>query len=75
MCSLLDMDKITPLHHLKGGLFENFVILELIKHRWNQLKKHNLYFWRDSYGHEVDLIFEQSESLRPIEIKANQTKQ
>ena len=73
VCSLLDIDNITPLHPFKGALFENFIILELIKYRWNQLKKHNLYFWRDSHGHEVDLIFEQYDVLRPIEIKASQT--
>jgi predicted AAA+ superfamily ATPase len=73
VCSLLDIHKITPLHPLKGPLFENFVVIELVKYRWNELKRHNLYFWRDSHGHEVDLIFEQADNLRSIEIKANQT--
>ena len=32
-----------------------------------------LYFWRDSHGHEIDLIIENGEVLFPIEIKSGQT--
>ncbi|USO02680.1 MAG: ATP-binding protein [Alphaproteobacteria bacterium] len=71
--ALLDVEEITPEHNLKGRLFENFVVTELIKTRWNQLKTHNLYFWRDSAGHEVDVVFEAGDELVPIEIKASQT--
>lgn len=31
------------------------------------------YFWRDSQGHEVDLLIENGEKLFPIEIKSGQT--
>lgn len=72
-CFLLGIDKVIYTHHMKGALFENFVILELIKQRWNQGKKHNLYFWRDNHGHEVDVLFEKGEKIVPIEIKATQT--
>ena len=58
---------------LRGNLIENFVILELIKHRLNQGKDHHLYFYRDTAGHEVDVLFQKGSSLIPIEIKAAQT--
>ena len=32
-----------------------------------------LYFWRDSQGHEVDLMIEDGEDLFPVEIKSGQT--
>lgn len=60
-------------HYAKGGLFENFIISELIKSRLNQGKDPNLYFWRDNHGHEVDVIFESAEKLVPIEIKSGKT--
>ena len=32
-----------------------------------------VYFWRDSQGHEVDLLFEKDNELVPVEIKSGQT--
>lgn len=61
------------LHHAKGALFENFVITELIKQRWNQGQNHNLYFWRDHHGHEIDVLVTDGDRIIPVEIKAGQT--
>jgi predicted AAA+ superfamily ATPase len=58
---------------LKGYLVENLVLLELIKSRLNQGLDPHLYYFRDSHGHEVDLIFQSGSQLVPIEIKAGQT--
>lgn len=43
---LLDIDTVSQLQHdpLRGGLFENLIILELMKYRLNQGKRANLYF-------------------------------
>lgn len=48
-CTLLGLEKATQLqtHYLKGALFENLVILEILKKRLNQGLPPNLYFWRD----------------------------
>ncbi|MCX6130402.1 MAG: ATP-binding protein [Proteobacteria bacterium] len=54
---------------LRGSLFENFVVAELLKYRWNRGKEHQLFFFRDNHGLEVDLIFQQGHHLKPIEIK------
>lgn len=59
--------------HLRGALFENLIISESLKARYNQALTTNLYFWRDRDGHEVDLIIDQGDNLRPVEIKSGTT--
>jgi hypothetical protein len=61
------------IHSARGALFENFVVSELIKHRYNQGLPSNLYFWRNNTGDEVDVVIEQGEKLLPLEIKSGQT--
>ncbi len=60
-------------HPLRGALFENWVVTELLKHRFNQGLPSDLYFWRDQSGTEVDVLIERSDGLLPIEIKSGQT--
>jgi predicted AAA+ superfamily ATPase len=57
----------------KGPLFENLIVVDFIKNRFNQAKSNNLYFWRDSMGNELDILIEVGNSLIPIEIKSGQT--
>ena len=59
-----------PLH---GNLFENMVVADALKHRLNSGADPNLYFWRDSNGNEVDLIWDYNRELVPIEIKSAMT--
>ena len=74
-CSLLRIDSETQLttHYLKGALFENLILTEFLKRRYNQGKAPNLYFWRDHRGMEIDLIIENSDGLVPVEIKSAKT--
>jgi uncharacterized protein len=58
---------------LKGGLFENFVVMELLKKRFNSLKDCNLYFYRDKYINEVDVLLKFAHQFKLIEIKSAQT--
>ena len=58
---------------LRGNLFENLVVMEALKHRYNLGRKSNLHFYRDAKGNEVDLILEIGPDLFPIEIKAGET--
>lgn len=58
---------------LLGGLFENMVILDTLKMRFNLGLPSNLYYYRDNHGNEVDLILESNRQLIPIEIKAAMT--
>ena len=61
------------LHPFKGNLFENMVVVELLKQRLNKGKANNLYFWRNSRGNEVDIVIDNFEELIPIEIKSGKT--
>lgn len=61
------------IHSSRGALFENLVVSELLKQRYNQGLASNLYFWRNNTGDEVDVVIEQGEKLMPIEIKSGQT--
>jgi len=60
-------------HPLKGNLFENLIIMEALKHRFNSGKKSNFTFFRDSSGMEVDLIIGEGREMLPIEIKSGET--
>ncbi|MBK8803709.1 MAG: DUF4143 domain-containing protein, partial [Fibrobacteres bacterium] len=60
-------------HYLRGGLFENYAIVELLKNRTNLGQNPSHWFWRDSTGHEVDLVSEEAGKLRALEIKGSAT--
>ncbi len=59
-------------HYLKGNLFENLVITEILKNRFNNARPANLYFYRDNNKNEVDCIIEDSD-IKAIEIKSSGT--
>ncbi|MCZ0945642.1 MAG: ATP-binding protein [Gammaproteobacteria bacterium] len=60
-------------HPLRGALFENHVINEVLKHDLNRNRTAQLQFFRDSNGNEVDLLYGRGPNLVPIEIKSGQT--
>jgi len=62
-----------PTHPLLGALFESFVIGELAKIRYNSIKALDLYYWRDSAGHELDCLIDRGTMQIPVEIKAGKT--
>jgi hypothetical protein len=74
-CTLNGLQRAEQLvtHPLRGALFETWVISELMKNRFNQGLLSNLYFWRDSQGHEVDVLVDQGDQLIPVEVKAGET--
>ena len=61
------------IHFQRGALFENFVINELMKYRYNSAQRDDLYYWRDKHGKEIDCIIDRGEKLIPIEIKSGKT--
>jgi predicted AAA+ superfamily ATPase len=60
-------------HSALGGLFENYCIMEILKHIKNYNTDAKLFYFRDSNGNEVDLLLSKGETLIPIEIKAAAT--
>lgn len=75
MCFLLGIETVEHLetHPLRGAIFENMVVSEMIKRKYHNGQKPNFYFYRDKSQKEVDLIEEVSfEKLRAYEIKSAQ---
>lgn len=58
---------------LRGNLFENMVMIEALKYRFNRGLRSNLSFYRDSTGNEVDMLCEFGQDVFPVEIKAGAT--
>ncbi len=75
LCFLLNIQEVEQLktHYLRGGIFESFVISEIMKSRLNENKEPLIYFWRDHQGHEVDCVLEGLQTFMPIEIKSSKT--
>jgi predicted AAA+ superfamily ATPase len=67
-----DADKVLT-HSFKGSLFENMVIAEYVKLNAHYAQDREFWFWRDSNGHEVDLIIEDFDGLSIVEIKSTTT--
>lgn len=74
-CSLLGIRQTLELtnSHFKGALFENYVVAELLKLKFNSGSSTNLYYWRDNKGVEVDVLLDNGKKVTPIEIKSAQT--
>ena len=56
---------------LRGAIFENYCVMEAVKQRHNEALTENLYFYRNKYGTEINLIFEKNRMLIPYEIKSS----
>lgn len=72
LLNIYDEDQLS-IHPARGPLFENWVLSECLKKRFNKGQESNLYFWRDNTGNEVDLIIDQGDKLIPVEVKSGQT--
>lgn len=75
LCFLLKINNADQLltHPVKGSLFENMMIAEYVKRMYHKNKIQDVWFWRDSEGHEVDMIIQEGQKLNLIEFKATQT--
>ena len=60
-------------HPLRGLLFENLAVLEVLKTFHNAGEHPDLHFYRDSAGNEVDLVLEYGAAMALVEIKSAQT--
>ena len=61
------------IHPSRPALFENLVIAEELKRRFNLGLPSNLFFWRDNMGVEIDLVIDCGRTLQPVEIKSGST--
>ena len=54
---------------LAGHIFENYVVMEIIKTYNNCAKECLLWYYRDRDNKEVDMVFEGDGQVHPLEIK------
>lgn len=75
LCNLLNIENTQQLavHPLRGAIFENMVITEMLKDRFNEAKRTNLTFYRENSGREVDVVQEEGQTLALSEIKSAST--
>ena len=75
LCYLLGIRNADELlsHSMRGAIFESFIVSEITKACFNTGVEPPIYYWRDSTGHEIDLIIEKREKLLPVEIKSGCT--
>jgi predicted AAA+ superfamily ATPase len=75
LCQLLGIRNHTALqkHNAYGALFENWIVSEIKKNRFNMLQHDELFYFRDSTGNEVDLICKNENAPLAIEIKSGKS--
>ena len=71
-CFLLGIEneEVLKSHQMRGPLFENLAVCELLKRKYNEGKEPRLYFYREKSGLEVDVVAEEDGGLHLYEIKA-----
>jgi|SRR3989339_169855 len=75
LCFLLgirSVDELTRSTYL-GNVFENWILLELMKSDETEINNGNFWYWRTVNNTEVDLIYDNKGRLTPMEIKLSQT--
>jgi hypothetical protein len=58
---------------LRGNLYENLVIADIVKSALNRGIRPELYFFRDSHGNEIDLLVREKGVITPVEVKSAAT--
>ena len=71
VCYLLGIETAQQLEHhpLRGAIFENMVVCELLKGRYNKGLEKNIMFYRDKTC-EVDILQEEAGHLHAYEVKS-----
>ena len=74
-CYLLDIETPQQLDRdkMRGAIFENMIVMEAIKHRYNMGLEGGVFFYRASNQNEVDLLIKQEGELTAIEVKSSMT--
>ena len=74
-CFLLDIESPRQLERdkMRGAIFENYVVMEIIKHRYNRGLLDGVYFYRDSNQNEVDILLKEEGEITAIEVKSSMT--
>lgn len=75
LCYLLGVKRAEDLliHPLKGNLFENMMIAEYVKRMNHSNILHDIWFWRDVAGNEIDMLYLDNDKFHLFEIKSSET--
>lgn len=75
VCALIGIREPEQLRHhpLRGAIFENWVITEVLKARMHRGLSPELYFYRDRKRLEIDLIVDRGDALLAVETKSGAT--
>jgi hypothetical protein len=58
---------------LRGGLYENFVLVELLKEAQSRNLPAEFRFFRSKAGEEVDIVIDLGDRIVPVEVKSSTT--
>ena len=74
-CSLLGIRQESEIanSHFRGALFENFILLEILKQKHNSGSASKIYYWKENNGLEIDILIDTGKRIIPIEIKMAET--
>lgn len=74
-CYLLDIESPKQLERdkMRGAIFENMVVMECLKYRYNQGREGGVFFYRDSNQKEVDVLLKQEGIITALEVKSAMT--
>ena len=71
---LLDIRNVDDIsQNLKGNLFENLIVADKYKQNEHKVQLKTYWYWRDSNGHEIDLLNKKGTSFSIFEIKSSKT--
>jgi len=75
VCALLGINSENQVrtYHLKGALFENLIITDLVKSQLHKGLNPRFYFWQNKTKQEIDLIIDNPQGSVPYEIKSGMT--
>lgn len=75
VCNLLRIQQpeLLESHPLRGAIFENLVVADIVKSRRHKGLMDNFFFYRDSNQNEIDLVIDDLQTLDAVEIKSSET--
>ena len=54
----------------RGAIFENLVLMDVVKNNINHAAGYGVWFWRDNHGTEIDILVEKGSQSIAMEVKS-----
>lgn len=72
LLGILDLEQLKT-HPLRGAVFENLAVIEMIKEKYNRAASYDLYFYRENGSREIDMLKVEGLDLSLYEVKSSGT--